>query len=235
MQTPPPPIMSQTGRRQEFLFDSLDSKVPNSARKFHIRRLADLLQVCIHRGDLPRARRAWEILVRCPEFDWKNVWQTGLLFCSDSSHSNLHYKFDDEHATKPIEYLRVIMLRSLPENRAQILEELTLWLIKHGRHRDALDELELYLPLFPYHDISSLHSYAGLLCFFLAHPQTTDQPLNMTYLHESQTYMNRALELDPSHPVPIGLLAKLEALFLNDKDVGYSSEVEGSQFASNMC
>lgn len=51
----------------------------NSSRKAHILRLNDLLHVSIERGDMARARRAWSILARCKEYDWKRDWRTPLL------------------------------------------------------------------------------------------------------------------------------------------------------------
>lgn len=66
-----------------FLFDSLSSKQPHSARTVHIRRLFDILHFCIHREDWDRAKRAWAILVRCKEVDWKMMWRTSLLLLDE--------------------------------------------------------------------------------------------------------------------------------------------------------
>ena len=57
----------------------LDGVTLSTTRKRHIRRLNDLLYLCLERDDLPRARRAWAILTQCKEFDWKGHWRTGLL------------------------------------------------------------------------------------------------------------------------------------------------------------
>src|SRR5580765_2212935 len=62
-----------------FLFASLESKRPLTTRQLHIRRLYDLLQLCIHRHDYERAKRAWAILARCNEVEWKSLWPTALL------------------------------------------------------------------------------------------------------------------------------------------------------------
>lgn len=65
-----------------------------------------------------------------------------------------------------------------------LLHALVLHLIKHERHRAALDELETwvfalfrcqdadgrYLMSYPYLTSGPLHTYAGLLSFFLAQP-----------------------------------------------------------------
>lgn len=66
-----------------------------------------------------------------------------------------------------------------------------LRLILCGKHREALDELELcvlgeamynilsifsrYLPSFPYQDNPVLHTYAGLLCIFLSQSECEPQ------------------------------------------------------------
>ena len=65
------------------LFTSLNSKRPNTARKVHIRRLYDVLQLCIQRHDWVRAKRAWAILARCREVDWKVMWRTSVLLLGE--------------------------------------------------------------------------------------------------------------------------------------------------------
>jgi hypothetical protein len=62
-----------------FLFEPTENKQPRTARKVHIRRLYDVLELCLHRGDMRRAQRAWSILVRCKEIEWKTMWRTGAL------------------------------------------------------------------------------------------------------------------------------------------------------------
>ena len=62
-----------------FLFSYVSPKQTLSTRKVHIRRLYDVLELSIHRDDLVRARKAWAILVRCKEVDWKIMWKTGAL------------------------------------------------------------------------------------------------------------------------------------------------------------
>ncbi|KAF8580578.1 hypothetical protein K439DRAFT_1356594 [Ramaria rubella] len=187
---------------QIYFYDSLGSKAPSSARKVHIRRLVDILQLSIHRRDWTRARRAWCILARCPEFEWKKMWQTGLLLVDSAGDAADPSRSDQ----KRLDYLHVMMLRS-PENRVSILQEIILRLIKGNRHQNALEELELYLPSFPYLDSPVLHIYAGLLCLFLAHPSML--PLNQALVREAKTHLRRAADLDPGHPVPSEFLARV--------------------------
>ncbi|KIL70210.1 hypothetical protein M378DRAFT_156290, partial [Amanita muscaria Koide BX008] len=90
----------------DFLFASLDSKPPPTARKVHIRRLYDVLQLCIQRQDYARAKRAWAILVRCKEVRWKSLWTIGLLLVGDNA------DMSGNHEEK-VDYLRSLMLHHL--------------------------------------------------------------------------------------------------------------------------
>jgi RNA polymerase I-specific transcription initiation factor RRN11 len=89
-----------------FKFASLDSKQPRTARKVHIKRLYDIMQLCIQRDDIPRARRAWSILIRCKEIDWKAMWLTAVHLLNDAGQSQ--YGNGDP---RTIEFLREIMLQ----------------------------------------------------------------------------------------------------------------------------
>lgn len=86
-----------------FLFASLNSQKPLTARKVHIRRLYDVLQLAIHRNDTIRANRAWSILARCKEIHWMSLWTTGLHLLSAG--------IEDDNP-KRMEYLRTMMLRN---------------------------------------------------------------------------------------------------------------------------
>ena len=88
------------------LFTLPGSKEPSTARKYHIRRLYDILQLCIQRYDYVRARKAWAILVRCKEVDWKVLWRTGAVLICESQEEC------DEMSTKKSEYLSTMMLRN---------------------------------------------------------------------------------------------------------------------------
>jgi hypothetical protein len=52
--------------------------MPSTERKQHIKTLFDVLHVSILRQDLLRARRAWAILIRCPDVDTQPLWRIGL-------------------------------------------------------------------------------------------------------------------------------------------------------------
>lgn len=53
-----------------------------------------------------------------------------------------------------------------------MLHALILHLIRTNQHREALDELETYLTSYPYLLSGPLHTYAGLIAFYLAQPPT---------------------------------------------------------------
>ena len=86
-----------------FLFASLGSKQPLTSRKVHIRRLYDILQLSIHQHHFERALRAWAILVRCKEVDWKCLWNIGLILLRGEALNN--------EPEREVEYLRIMMLQ----------------------------------------------------------------------------------------------------------------------------
>ncbi|EGO27767.1 hypothetical protein SERLADRAFT_435521 [Serpula lacrymans var. lacrymans S7.9] len=196
---------------QLFLFTSLGDKKPSTTRKVHIRRLYDILQLSLQRKDLPRAKRAWAILSRCKEVEWKSMWSTSLYLLSDH--------VDKIESSPPkIDFLRTMMLQ-YPDERESILKELVLHLILSNRYREALDELELYLPSFPYHDNPVLHVYAGLLSLQLAQSSGEAQAddshaLYSGTLDHAQTYLERARLLDPNNVVANAFLEKARVAHL---------------------
>lgn len=97
-----------------FLFASLADKKPTTARQVHIRRLYDLLQLCLQRNDISRAKRAWAILARCKEVNWKIMWTTGVHLLGDDS-------YDLETNTPRVEFLRSMMLQYPEEVSTPVL------------------------------------------------------------------------------------------------------------------
>ncbi|KAG6821541.1 hypothetical protein H0H93_000050 [Arthromyces matolae] len=199
--------------RNDYLFSSLDSQEPITSRKAHIRRLYDVLELCIHRNDLQRAMRAWSILARCKEVQWMSMWTTGLLLISAHEDNGLD-------ASNRLDYLRTMMLRHQDE-RENILAELVVQLIKSGRHKEALDELELYLPSFPFQDNPVLHIYAALICLYLAQPAelsklikstTAGGLFNSILVREAQSHFQHAQGVDPDNALACRFLEKLPQL-----------------------
>ncbi|KAG1906991.1 uncharacterized protein F5891DRAFT_939827 [Suillus fuscotomentosus] len=191
----------------QFLFDFPNKKIMPNARQIQLQRLYDLVNLSVQRDDLPRARRAWSILARCKELNWKAMWRLGITILENDVcvvESNPH----------KIDFLRTMLLQ-LPEERERILAELVQHYILAGRYRDALDELEFYLPSFPYRDNPVLHVYAGLLCIFIAqHPESAWSVFEgSTYdnnsLSRAQTYLEHAKVLDPNNIVVSEFLHKV--------------------------
>jgi len=75
----------------------------SNARKVHIRRLNDILQLCLQRNDAIRSRRAWAILARCKEVSWMEMWTTAVHILSDVN--------QDHSSSKQLEFLRAMMLQ----------------------------------------------------------------------------------------------------------------------------
>jgi len=213
-----------------FLFASPDGKRPSTARKVHIRRLRDILHLSIQRGDLPLARRAFGLLARCEEIEWVEIWKIGLIVVLTT-----HTPPGDMPVTaraRHIEFLRAMMLQH-PEERESLVQELVLSLALAGREREALDELELYLPSPPYHDNAALHTYAGLLCLRLAlftdadfgrDAQLGGQRGNATLLREAQQHLERAHALDPEGVIAQIFIHKLATLKPEDDSVPNESD-----------
>ncbi|KAL1708628.1 hypothetical protein EV121DRAFT_287496 [Schizophyllum commune] len=201
-----------------FLFASLDSKRPLTARKLHIRRLWDILHLCIQRDDLPRARRAWLVLARCKEIPWTDHWNVATLILGAGSSSGSATNEEgmpapntQDEELPAVDFLRTMMLQH-PDAREDMLRELVLHLISHNRCREALDELELYLPSFPYSDNPTLHVYAGLTRLYLAQPPASGGVFNKAGLRDAQSYFERALTLDEENVAAKVFLEKVRTL-----------------------
>ncbi|KAI0004960.1 hypothetical protein BJV74DRAFT_971121 [Russula compacta] len=189
-----------------FLFASPDGKVPSSARKVHIRRLRDILHLSIQRGDLLLAQRAFALLSRCEEIEWMVIWKIGLILLAVDSPPG-----DILGTANHIKFLRVMMLQH-PEEREPLVQELVLSLAVAGRERDALDELDLYLPSPPYQDNSVLHTYAGLLFDSLRNIGQTNDVSKQILLREAKHHLERARALEPENVVAQVFIHKVRQL-----------------------
>ena len=87
-----------------FLFSLLEDRPRLTSRRVHLRRLYDVLHLSLQRHDMERARRAWAILARCNEVNWKTLWplSVGLLDHQDDT---------TESSPIKINYLRSMMLQ----------------------------------------------------------------------------------------------------------------------------
>ncbi|KAF9226651.1 hypothetical protein BS17DRAFT_696836 [Gyrodon lividus] len=189
-----------------FLFSPPDDKLLLTSRRVHLRRLYDVLQLSMQRGDIERARRAWAILARCKEVSWKTSWTLSIGLLD-------HFGHKTESSPAKIDYLRMMMLQ-FPEGKEQILSELVHLYILAGRHREALDELEFSLPSFPYHDNPVLHIYAGICSVFAAQfsaggfaGEDDMQRVDSEMLDRAQIFFERAKSLDQDNIVVDSLLS----------------------------
>jgi len=105
----PPPYISERPYidNYHFLFAFANEKRRPSARQIQLRRLHDILKLSLHRNDLARARRAWSILARCKETNWKTMWALGITLLGDDVCVM-------ESNPRKIDYLRTMLLQ-LPE------------------------------------------------------------------------------------------------------------------------
>ncbi|KAI0030534.1 hypothetical protein K488DRAFT_54031 [Vararia minispora EC-137] len=179
-----------------FLFSFLGSQPVHTARAVHIRRLYDILLLSLQTDDYRRAQNAYAILLRCKEIDWKELWKLGV------------YLLGKQDVGRDVEFLRAMLLQH-PNEREAIMQELVLALVRANCEREALDELELYLPSFPYQDNPALHTYAGIICIHLAGQEREQTPFTSFRLRIAQGYFERARQLDPENGVAQAFLEKV--------------------------
>ncbi|KAG7449437.1 uncharacterized protein BT62DRAFT_1054388 [Guyanagaster necrorhizus] len=180
-----------------FLFHSLDVGPRLSARKVHICRLYDVLKLSLLRDDLPRAKKAWAILARCKEMHWTTMWTIAVRILGGET-------FDEHDSTKKVAFLHE-MMQQLPDKREMILKEIILRQIMAGHFRQALDELELYLPSFPYQDDPVLHNYAGLLSLYLSQPSISGVDDGML----AQLHFQGAMAIDSDNVIATQFLSHI--------------------------
>ena len=98
------PVMPDNAQ-DAYLFEPASNIHARTTRKVHIRRLFDVLQLSIHHGYFQKARRAWAILMRCKELDWRLMWRTGVLLVDERS------VLDEGLVAARLEYLQTVMLQ----------------------------------------------------------------------------------------------------------------------------
>jgi len=120
------------------------------------------------------------------------------------------------------------MMLQYPDDREAILKELVFRLIRAGKCREALDELELYLPSFPYQDNPTLHIYAGLASLYLAQPASgSARTPDSILLRDAQTHFDHAKALDPDNDLPQAFLEKISILQNDPRDRQEESDDDG--------
>ncbi|KAF7432926.1 hypothetical protein PC9H_004870 [Pleurotus ostreatus] len=202
-------LLRRSPEDHSFIFSDGVQVAASSARKVHIRRLHDLLHLLIQRRDNERARLAWSILARCKEADWMVMWSTALLILSNESPSS-----NTRDESRSIEFLRIMMLQ-YPNDREAILQELIISLINASKYQEALSELDLYLPTFPYQENPMLHMFAGMLSLYLAQPTSdASSTYNHSQLREAESHFKRAVLLDPESSIASAFLSRVRVRFL---------------------
>ncbi|KAG2156252.1 hypothetical protein DEU56DRAFT_226476 [Suillus clintonianus] len=218
----------------QFLFAFPNEKKMPNARQIQLRRLYDIMNLSVQRNDLPRARRAWSILARCKEINWKAMWRLGITLLGNDARVM-------ESNPRKIDYLRTMLLQ-LPEERERILAELVQHYILAGKYRDALDELEFYLPSFPYRDNPVLHVYAGLLCIFVAQPpesagvnEVEETAFDSNSLSRAQIFLEHAKALDPHNIVASEFLHKLHSISQGPASISFASHDSEDETHTKGC
>ncbi|PLW12112.1 hypothetical protein PCANC_00901 [Puccinia coronata f. sp. avenae] len=143
------------------------------ARKFHIRRLFDLLQLCLLRKQHDQARQTWSILIRCREVDFAMLWDLGLRVMHLPLPTSLS---DPSEVDNHLSYLKTCRNLSDQET-AKVLMEYISVLVSVGRLKEAFDELQLCLSTPPCSQHAGLHEYAGLVTLsIIPPPEPSDDP-----------------------------------------------------------
>lgn len=134
-----------------------------------------------------------------------SMWMTGFLVLRGSSSNDV--------PQEKLEFLRTMLLQQTGQREA-ILQELLFCLIRCGKYREALNELELYLPAFPYQDNPILHTYAGLLCLYMAQPSPESESavFDEVLLRAAQSHLDQSKRLDPENIVTQAFLDKIPEL-----------------------
>lgn len=93
-----------------------------------------------------------------------------------------------------------------------ILIELVQCLVVAGKHQEALDEIELYLPSHPYQDNPILQIYTGFLSLYIAQEFPKDSARHSTLLEDAKSRLRRAKEIDPNNIVAQTFIEKITTL-----------------------
>jgi hypothetical protein len=99
-------MTSDPDRNHQFLFSLLGLRGLESARKVTIRRVYDVCMHSLFLGDVERARKAFGILLRCKEFDWKASWALAIYMLNAHDPDR-----DDTFFLSQVEQLRLLMLQ----------------------------------------------------------------------------------------------------------------------------
>ncbi|KAE8258972.1 hypothetical protein A4X13_0g1327 [Tilletia indica] len=159
-----------------------------SLRHQHLRKVFDILQLSLLRGDGPRAARALRILVRAKEWRHADLWRYGLAVAGllgrdaalegstlrsrqvhrygDAELSSARQKerklVEEAATTRRLAYLRGLY-RAKPMLRSEVLVDIVFELIELKRYDEAMREIEYVLDSHPFRNCPTLHLLAGIL------------------------------------------------------------------------
>jgi len=188
-----------------------------------IRRVYDVCMYSLYSGDFERASKAFGLLLRCKEFKWKDFWSLAVYMLNPHDPDR-----DDAFFLGQVEHLRLLMAQD-PTRRQELLNEVLQVLVQNGRYTEALDEIELYLPLFLYQDNLILYTYIGLIRLYMSQDPDSRKENESpdALLEEAKTYLNRVIEIDPgNHTVHmfLDMIALLQKRGLADPGIDLSED-----------
>ncbi|PWN48728.1 hypothetical protein IE53DRAFT_305213, partial [Violaceomyces palustris] len=128
-------------------------------RDHHLTKVFEIFQLCTLRGDRERAIRALRLILSSHEWRIKESWRFGLEVLS--------FGKVEVEIGKRLEYLRTLSLK-VPSLRIETLMETLSELIRSGDFKQAFEEIDLVIHLFPYRNQPFLHFYLGLLTLHLS-------------------------------------------------------------------
>ncbi|ODN99404.1 hypothetical protein L198_03246 [Cryptococcus wingfieldii CBS 7118] len=180
--------------------------------------------------------------IRCREVDWRTKWEWGLLFLSSQDTDAPGLASQADQVRQVERWINTLRVTVQNEEKPSLLHALILYYIKEGRYRQALEELETYLPSYPYLLSASLHTYAGLLAFYLAQPAShvrqrspsrSQQHLIVPGGNESSPSSSPRSSRSPSpSPVPLGwdhadfsLMGRAKGWFAKSLEIDEKEEV----------
>ncbi|KAF8313668.1 hypothetical protein DL93DRAFT_2027398, partial [Clavulina sp. PMI_390] len=141
-------------------------------RKFHIRRLNDIVHLCIQRGDFLRAKAAFSVLARCREIYWVDIWKLGLAILAEESETHELHAGPSSSSKKRVEAMKELLLIWITAGEHQVARD---YLVEESA--PLPDELHImdmanttlrYLTTYPFFDSSTLQTYGGLISLYLA-------------------------------------------------------------------
>jgi len=185
----------------------------DSLRLQHLRKVFDILHLCLLRGDGPRAARALRVLVRAKEWRHAELWRYGLAVASLLSRDPASNSVDESTSAPNAESSRQVQARQAAEAAAtrrlaylrglyrvktslkpEVLVDIVFELIALKRYEEAMREIDYVLDTHPFRTYPALHLLAGMLTLDSGlHAVSSSTPLELV-LSEVPSSIRRAAE-----------------------------------------